>query len=608
MDSWRYEIMKLTVSRSKNSASFYVQKSIRKKDGTISSMTVEKLGNLDEVRAKANGKDPYVWAQEYVNELNRREYEEQKAIIISFAPAKLLKKDEQKSFNCGYLFLQKVYYSLGLEKICRKISSRHMFDYDLNDILSRLIYNRILFPSSKYAAHKQSKVFIEQPSFELHDVYRALSVLAEESDYIQAELYKNSQKVVERRKDILYYDCTNYYFELEEADDLRRYGKSKQHQPLPIVGMGLFMDYDGIPLAFDIYPGNQNEQPTLKPLEKKVLKDYELGQVVVCTDAGLSSKTNRRFNDKSIQGVQIRSFITTQSVKQLPDYLREFVFDPEGWSLPGSSKKYSLNDLDEAVHNDCIFYKDRWIKEDLSGRKIRAEAKPLEQHLIVSFSPKYRNYQRKIRSGQIERAQALINSGKYKQRPRNQNDPHRFIGHQVMTEDGEACSKDIPFLDTSVIADEEMYDGFYAVCTNLDDMSVEQIVRINKKRWQIEECFRIMKTEFKARPVYLQREDRIKAHFITCFIALFVYRILEKQLNEEYSCEELIETMRTMMMYHPGEKRGYIPAYTRTDVTDALHENAGFRTDYEILSEINMKKAIRSSKSIKKTSQKSVDT
>jgi hypothetical protein len=176
-----------------------------------------------------------------------------------------------------------------------------------------------------------------------------------------------------------------------------------------------------------------------------------------------------------------------------------------------------------------------------------------------------------------------------------------------MTEDGEACSKDIPFLDTSVIADEEMYDGFYAVCTNLDDMSVEQIVRINKKRWQIEECFRIMKTEFKARPVYLQREDRIKAHFITCFIALFVYRILEKQLNEEYSCEELIETMRTMMMYHPGEKRGYIPAYTRTDVTDALHENAGFRTDYEILSEINMKKAIRSSKSVKKTSQKSVD-
>ena len=588
--------MKLTVTKSKNSASFYVQKSIRKKTGGTTSITIEKLGNLEEVRAKAGGKDPYVWAQEYVDELNRKEYEEQKEIILSYSPAKLIKKGEQKSYNCGYLFLQKIYYSLGLDKICRTIGNNHLFEYDLNDILSKLIYTRIIYPSSKLSSNRQAARFLEEPSFELHDIYRALSVLAEENDFIQSELYKNSQKVIERRNDILYYDCTNYFFELEEADDLRRYGKSKQHQPLPIVGMGLFMDHDGIPLAFDIYPGNKNEQPTLKPLEKKILKDYGLDQIIVCTDAGLSSKTNRKFNDRSIGGERLRSFITTQSVKQLPEYLKEFALDPDGWHLIGKKKTYNINELDEDEFYDAVFYKDRWIKEDLSGRKIKQGAKTLEQHLIVSYSIKYRNYQRKIRQGQIERAQEMIDSGKYKQRPKNQNDPHRFIAKDIMTKDGEVCDREVPYLNTSLIEEEARYDGFYAVCTNLDDMSVDEIIRINRKRWEIEECFRIMKTEFKARPVYLHREDRIKAHFLTCFISLFVYRVLEKKLGEKYTVDEIVNTLRDMNMYRPGEKLGYNPAYTRTDLTDDLHAVCGFRTDYEIITDINMKKVIRESK------------
>lgn len=586
--------MKLTVSKSKNSASFYVQKTIRKNNGCVTTVTVEKLGNIDEVRTKAKGQDPYVWAQEYVNELNRKEYDEQKEIMIRYSPSKLLKKGEQKAYNCGYLFLQDIYHSLGLHKICKIISSRHGFEYDLNDVLSKLIYTRILFPSSKLSAHKQAKLFMEQPTFELHDIYRSLSVLAQENDFIQSELYKNSQNVMERRKDVLYYDCTNYYFELEEADELRRYGRSKQHQPLPLVGMGLFMDYDGIPLAFDIYPGNKSEQPTLKPLEKKVIRDYGLDQIIVCTDAGLSSKSNRKFNDKFVDGERLRSFITTQSVKQLPDYLKEFALDPDGWHLAGDKRTYNINELDDDYNK--VYYKDRWIKEDLSNRKIKEGAKPLEQHLIVTFSPKYQRYQRKIRFGQIERAQTLIDNGKYKSRKKNPNDPHRFIGRHVMTDDGEACSKDIPFLDTGVIAGEEMYDGFYAVCTNLEDMEISQIIRINQKRWEIEECFRIMKTDFKARPVYLQTQDHIRAHFITCYIALFIFRILEKKLGEKYTCEEIIGTLRTMMMSRPGEKLGYVPAYTRTDLTDALHETFGFRTDYEITSDVNMRKVIRSTK------------
>lgn len=588
--------MKLTVSKSKNSASFYVQKTIRKDNGSVTTVTVEKLGNIDQVKTKADGQDPYVWAQEYVNELNRKEYDEQKSVIVSYSPTKLLKKGEQKAYNCGYLFLQDIYYSLGLHKICSAISSKYPFEYDLNDILSKLVYTRILYPSSKKASNKKARLFLEQPSFELHDIYRALSVLAKESDFLQAELYKNSQNVVQRRKDVLFYDCTNYYFELEEADDFRRYGKSKQHQPLPLVGMGLFMDYDGIPLAFDLIPGNQSEQPTLKPLEKKVLQDYGLNQVIVCTDAGLSSKSNRKFNDKSIGGERLRSFITTQSVKQLPAYLKEFALDPDGWHLIGDSNTYNVNELDETEDYQKIYYKDRWIKEDLSQRKTQMGVPPLEQHLIVSFSLKYQRYQRKIRGGQIERAQELISNGKYKQRPKNQNDPHRFIEHQTMTNDGEVCSKDVPFLNASVIQEEEKYDGFYAVCTNLEDMGIDEVIKINKKRWEIEECFRIMKTEFKSRPAHHSKEDRIRAHFLTCYIALFAYRILEKKLDERYTCTEILDTLRTMMMSRPGEKLGYVPAYTRTDLTDALHEAFGFRTDYEITTDVNMKKIIRSTK------------
>ena len=294
--------------------------------------------------------------------------------------------------------------------------------------------------------------------------------------------------------------------------------------------------------------------------------------------------------------MQIRSFITTQPVKQLPEYLKEFVLDPEGWHLPGSSETFCLDEIDEETDYHKVFYKDRWIKEDLSQRKIKNGAKPLEQHLIVSFSPKYKNYQRKIRKGQIDRAQKLIDSGNYKQRPKNQNDPHRFIVREKATKDGEICSEELVYLDTDVILEEERYDGFYAVSTNLSDMSVDEIVKINKKRWEIEECFRIMKTDFKARPVYLQTEDHIKSHFLTCFIALMIYRILEKKLKETFTCEEIIDTLRNMWMARPGEKLGYTPVYTRTDLTDALHETAGFRTDYQIISDINMRKIIRETK------------
>ena len=593
--------MKLTISKSKNSATFYVQKSIRKSNGSVSSVTIEKLGNLDQVRARANGVDPYQWAQEYVNELNQKEYEEQKSVMISRSPVKLMKKGDAHSFNCGYLFLQRIYYDLGLDKICRSIQEKYSFEYDLNEVLSILTYTRILYPSSKNATNQKARTFLEQPSFQLHDIYRALSVLSAESDLIQSRLYQNSQKILERRDDILYYDCTNYYFEIEQEDELRRYGKSKQHQPLPIVGMGLFMDADGIPLAFSIYPGNQNEQPTLKPLEQKVLNDYGMSQVVVCTDAGLSSVQNRKFNDRKLGNVRIRSFITTQSIKMLPSDLEGYALDATGWHLAGEEGVYDLNSLDDEKDYDKTFYKEKWITEDISQKSRRQGNAPLEQRLIVTFSLKYRNYQRKVREDQISRARKIIDSGSSDRKGKNQNDPNRFIAVDAITENGEVCAKKIPYLDETIISEEEKYDGFYAVCTNLENTPVSKIIQINHGRWEIEECFRIMKTEFQARPVYLQREDRIKAHFLTCYLALFIFRILERRLDGKYTCSDIIRTLRDMKMYRPGEKLGYYPSYTRTDVTDALHEIAGFRTDYEVFTDAGMRKVIQASRKPVKT-------
>jgi transposase len=592
--------LKLTITKSINSVCFYVQRSVRRDDGRISSVTVEKLGNLEAVKTKANGRDPYQWARDYVEELNRKEYEEKKEIIISYSPAKLLNKDERMAFNCGYLFLQKIYSELGLDRICVKIAGRWKFQYDLNEILSRLVYTRIIYPASKLGTWKFSGSLLEQSSFGLHDIYRALSVLANESDFIQEELYKNSQKVLERRKDLLYYDCTNYYFEIEQEDDFRKYGKSKQHRPLPIVGMGMFMDYDGIPVAFSTFPGNQNEQPTLKPLEKKILRDFGMDHLVICTDAGLSSLPNRKFNDVRIDKEEVRSFITTQSIKNLPDSLQAYALDPAGWHLAGDERDYDITKLDDVADYDRIFYKEQWIKEDISRSQEKRGVKALEQRLIVSYSIKYRDYLRRIRDSQVRRAERAIESGRASRKGKNQEDPNRFIGHERMTESGEACEKDIPYIDQGVIDQEAKYDGFYAICTDLAEKDIGRILMLNRRRWQIEECFRIMKTEFRANPVYLQRSERISAHFLVCFLALLIYRILEKKLNGRYTCEQIVDTLRGMMMTKAGNMNGYIPSYTRTDLTDALHEFSGFRTDHEITSCRNMRSIIAGTKKPKK--------
>lgn len=569
--------MRLKVSKSKNSASLYVIKTVYI-DGKEYTKTVEKLGTYEELKDKLNGDDPIEWAKKYIEELNKKEKEETREILIKYSPAKVITKGEQRSFNGGYLFLQKIYHELGLHKVCKEISQKYKFDFDLDSILSRLIYGRVIFPSSKLETYQLSKRFIEQPNFDLHQIYRALEVIAKETDFIQSSLYNNSLKISKRNTGVLYYDCTNYFFEIEQEEGLKQYGYAKDHKPNPIVQMGLFMDGDGIPLAFSINKGNTNEQLTLKPLEKKILSDFNLSKFVVCTDAGLASNDNRKFNDKSG-----RAFITTQSIKKLKSYLKDWALDLEGWHLSNDLKAYNIAALDEEKDKDKIFYKERWIKEN-----------GLEQKLIVTYSIKHRNYQRKIRNSQIERAKKVIFSNPTKIKKANQNDYKRFIERTSCTSDGKVAKKEIYSINTSLILKEEAFDGFYAVCTNLEDNAPE-IIKINHRRWEIEECFRILKSEFKARPVYLSRDDRIQAHFMTCFISLIIYRLLEKRLNEKYTCCETIQGLKDMN-FTEEKGDGYIPSYMRTDFTDDLHEAFGFRTDYEIVKTSEMKNIFKATK------------
>ena len=562
--------MRLTITKSKNSESFFVIKSVTI-NGKRTSKVIEKLGNLEEVTLKAQGQNPYVWAKQYVELLNKEEKENSSDIILKLSQSKKLKDNEQYTFNGGYLFLQYIYYKLGLNKICDEITDKYQFKYDLNSILSRLIYGRIIYPSSKLKTLELSKNFLEQPNFELHDIYRALEVIANESDFIQSELYKNSLNFMKRNDRVLYYDCTNFFFEIEEESGLRQYGKSKENRPTPITQMGLFLDGDGIPMSLGIFAGNTNEQITMKPLEEKIIKDFHSSKFVVCTDAGLASNTNRKFNN--ISG---RSFITTQSIKKLKSHLKQWALDlTSGWKLYGSDKTYNISKLREneelmEQYHDKTFYKEKWIKEN-----------GIEQRLIVTYSVKYQEYQKNIRENQIQRAQKLIDKNSKKIGKPKQNDPKRFISTISITPNGEVAEENYYELNYDVINEEAKYDGLYAVCTNLED-NVQDIIKINHRRWEIEESFRLMKSEFKSRPVYLSRDDRIKAHFTTCFLALTIFRYLEKILDEKFTAEKIIDTLRNYNFRNfPGF--GYVPLYTSSNLIHTLHEKTSINTNYEIL-------------------------
>lgn len=572
--------MRLNIVKSKNAEQLYIIKSYRKSDGKTTSRIFKKLGTMASLLPEHDHDREKViaWAKEQARICTEEEKNGALSLSVDFSEKKQLDSGRQVLFNGGYLFLQKIYHALGLPAICQDIMSRHRFQYNLDEILRNLLYARILSPSSKRSSFEYMKSFLEQPECDLHQIYRALDVLYQESDSIQAALYENSQSLQSRNTSILYYDCTNFFFEIEEERDSCKYGRSKEHRPNPIIQMGLFLDGEGIPLAFTMFEGNKNEQPTLIPLERRIIRDFQLSHFIVCTDAGLASNQNRQFNT-----LQNRSYVVTQPLKTMKAHLQEWALKPTGWKLEESKKTtYDLSTIDEEAYKDRIFFKERWINEN-----------GLEQRLIVSYSIKYKRYQQTIRERQVERAEKIVRNEKRGKR-RNPNDPERFVETIQLTIDGVIAEQTVKKIDTKRIEHEEAFDGFYAVCTTLED-EVSTILTINRRRWEIEESFRIMKSEFRARPVHLQRDERIKAHFLTCFIALMMYRILEKQLEEQFSVQEIVSTLRSMNLHEIGEN-GYLPTFTRTELTDALHQNAGFWLDRELISKKSMKKIIKASR------------
>ena len=531
--------------------------------------------------------------KEYIDSLNQM-IKDGKELPVNLVldPNRQIEKDVERTFFSGHLFLKKAYYELGMNKIFENIKNKYNFTFDINSIVECLVFARIIWPSSKLSTYEQSKKFIGNYNFDIQHVYRTLTYLANEIDNIQKDLFDYSNKVIDRNYKVIYYDCTNYFFYTEE-NEFQKYGISKQHQPLPLVQMGLFMDADGYPFAMNINSGNTAESTTMIPSEDKFLKDYNMAgkNIVVCTDAAMCTDEIKNFNIKDGRG-----FIITQSIKKLSKELQEYALDKTGWRILGNLKDiYDLSNVDEKfkqLHYNTIFYKE-----------IECETKSVKQALIITFSFKYQDYQHKLKQHQFERAQKLVEEINKKNKKaqkkkdiekikltKNQNDPKRFVKEIAITDSGEVACNIQYLIDQEIFEKEEKYNGLYGITTNLIN-DTKTIVKVMNGRWEIEESVRIMKDEFDSGTVHLSREDRIKGHFITCYLALFIYRYLEHKLNDQYTVHEIVSKLQEMkMLEHKG--KGYEPIQTRNNLTDALHNYLGIKTDTEILTYEKIKKIL----------------
>ena len=592
---------RIKVTSSKNSKCYCIIEDY-KRNGKRTTRIVEYIGNYNKILQLANRENINVdtWLNNYLNNYRKKHntiVENEKVIIEKYSN-KLIPSNTINKYNVGYLFLKDIYYSLKIDKIVKNISKNYKFEFDLNEVLSNLVFSRIIYPSSKLKTYELSKNFIETPKHNLVNIYRGLTYLNKELDYIQKEIYNNSKSVVNRDTRIMYFDCTNYYFSINEEDDLRKYGKGKDHKPNPLVGMGLFMDSNGLPIAMNIFPGNNNETKKLIPLQEKIIKDFDLKnkKTIICTDAAMCTDDIKYFNVQDG-----RSFVITQSIKKLKDIYKQEVFKDEGWRIIDDLRNtYKLSDIlyDDSKrqeHYETIFYK-----------IIKTETDHVVQDLIVTFQIKYRDYLRNVRNGQIERAKKKIGSTEKGEKIKlsvNPNDYRRLIKEEVSTTPKKKTKKEenslneeskkekyfyIYSIDEEIIKEEEKYDGYYGITTNLVG-DIQDILNISKNRWEIEESFRILKTDFDSGTIHLSREDRIAAHFLTCFISLLIYRILENKLDYKYTNTQIIEKLRDMEVYEE-KGAGYSPAYVRDDLSDALHEIFGFRTDFEIISYKNFQK------------------
>lgn len=596
--------MKLWYDRKSNDPTYFVQKGYRNGKKTTTK-NIARIGRHSELLGITD--DPLAYAKEQVARYNKEEKNNRVSMEVKIDFDEKIKAgndlvSSSTSLNIGYFFLQKLYHDLEIDSFFKRVSASSKITFDPNLVNRFLTFARILEPDSKLGTYDHLDRYYEKPGFDYVHILRTMDLLQEHYDEYISHLYEKSCGIVKRNTAVCYYDCTNYYFEIESQDEdyvdevtgelikgLRKYGPSKQHQPAPLVEMGLFLDADGIPLSMCMVSGSDNEQTTAIPLEKQLTKMFHGKKFIYCADAGLGSLNIRNFN--SMGG---RAFIVTQSIKKMSETLQQAVLNDYDYHLLSSDKEISIEELkafdksDPSYKNlytdkaykiltadkafDLGFYEEKTLKNG-QKRKVKSKA-AIKQKIIITFSRKMMEYQRFIRNRQIERAKKLLGNLDPETYKKGPHDVTRFIKRKSSTESGEPVT-DLYEIDQSVIEQEERYDGYYAVATNLDDPAKE-IIRISSQRYKIEDCFRVMKTNFSARPVFHQKRERIIAHFMICYTALLIYRLLEKKLDQQgthFTIENILETLRNMEVANM-EDMCYMSTYTCSQVCTAL--NAAF--------------------------------
>lgn len=611
--------MKLYYDKRSKNPTYFIQQGIRngKKTTTRNIKIIGKHNDLLKITD-----DPLEYAKQEVAKFNK-EYKANKISLdvkIDFSKKLSSSNDivaHSKNLNIGYFFIQSIYHDLKIKDFMDKIVSQTKVEYDANLINRFFTISRILDPRSKLGIYDHLHIYYEQPSYLYESSLRFLSLLAKHFDEYISYLYEASNNIIPRDTSVCYFDCTNYYFEIETSDEdyvdevigevfymLRKYGISKQHQPNPLVQMGLFIDAQGIPLSMCINPGNKNEQLCATSTEEKMIESFKDKKLIYCADAGLGSYDIRKFNSFGS-----RAFIVTQSIKELSKPLQEAVFNDCDYKLLSSDMPKTLKEMKEFdkkneinlhLYND-ILYKvipadklvDLGLTEEYTTSTGKAKTRKakgkMKQYIIITFSRKAMEYQRHIRNNQIERAERLIKNNKVEDLKKNQNDPKRFIKKKKN-------GNEEYYIDKETIKKEEIFDGFYAIATNLDaEDEAKKIIEINSQRYKIEDCFRVLKTNFKARPVNHQKDDRIIAHFMTCYTALLIQRIMEVKLNQEgkhFTTEEIIENLKNMNVVNNHDLY-YQATYTSSKICDALNETFGLELDKEYYQPKELNKKIK---------------
>lgn len=586
--------MKLYYDKRLKDPTYYIQQGFRNGKKTTTK-NIKRLGKHSELLLITD--NPLEYAKNEVKKMNEEYRSGRSEFIVTMdfnerIPSTDSLYSNSTSLNIGYLYLKDIYAKLNLSDFFKSVSSDRKITYDCNKICQFLTYARILDPASKYGTYDKLDTYYEKPQVEYQHMIRFLDILDRNSDQYLKHLFDNSESIVKRDTSVMYYDCTNYFFETEKPDEeivdevtgeiilgLRQFGISKENKTSPIVEMGLIMDSRGIPISMCIHPGNTNEQLTAVPLEKEVIKMTGNKKFIYCADAGLGSYNIRKFNDMGG-----RAYIVTQSVKKLGQEIKDIVFNDSNYRLLSNDDAITLKEMrtfnkkganNLSLYNDFAYkvipantamdtglYEEKVYK---NGRTKKVKAKgTLHQYIIVTFSRKMMEYQRTIRERQLERAKKLLRLKDPEKIKKGPNDIRRFLKN---------TSSDTAnyVLDMDKIHEEEKYDGFYAVATNLDD-SAKDILAVAQNRYKIEDCFRIMKTNFDARPVFLRKPERIRAHFLICYTALLIYRLMECKLDDNLThatTSNLIKTLRNMNVVNMDDMY-YKSIYSGSQTLDAL--------------------------------------